>query len=60
MENCFSNLKVVLVEPQGSLNVGSIARLCANFDVNELRIVTPRCDIKSLEAKKMALKGQSF
>ena len=60
MENCFSNLKVVLVEPQGSLNVGSIARLCANFDVNELRIVTPRCDIKSLEAKKMALKGQKF
>ena len=27
-----------------------------NFDVDELRIVSPKCDIFSLEAKKMALK----
>ena len=51
------NLKVVLVEPNGPINVGSIARLCSNFEVNELRIVSPKCDIFSLEAKKMALKG---
>jgi len=56
----FSNLKVILVEPNGPLNVGSIARLCSNFEVDELRIVSPRCDIFSLEAKKMALKGQKF
>ena len=54
------NLNVVLVEPNGPLNVGSIARLCSNFDVNELRIVSPKCDIFSLEAKKMALKGQRY
>jgi len=54
------NLKVVLVEPNGPINVGSIARLCANFEVNELRIVRPRCDVFSLGAKKMALKGQSY
>ena len=54
------NLKVVLVEPNGALNVGSIARLCSNFDVKELRIVSPKCDIFSLEAKKMALKGQRY
>ena len=54
------NLNVVLVEPNGPMNVGSIARLCSNFDVNELRIVSPKCDIFSLEAKKMALKGQSY
>ena len=41
---------MVLVAPKGPLNVGSIARLCANFDVNELRIVSPKCDIFSLEA----------
>jgi len=56
----FSNLKVILVEPNGPLNVGSVARLCSNFEVDELRIVSPKCDIFSLEAKKMALKGQKF
>ena len=54
------NLNVVLVEPNGPINVGSIARLCSNFDVNELRIVSPNCDIFSLEAKKMALKGKRY
>lgn len=48
------------MEPNGPLNVGSIARLCSNFDVNELRIVSPKCEIFSLEAKRMALKGQSY
>ena len=60
LEKNFSNLKVILVEPNGPLNVGSIARLCSNFEVDELRIVSPKCDIFSLEAKKMALKGQKF
>jgi tRNA/rRNA methyltransferase len=55
-----SNLKLILVEPNGPLNVGSVARLCSNFEVDELRIVSPKCDIFSLEAKKMALKGQKF
>jgi len=56
----FSNLKIILVEPNGPLNVGSVARLCSNFEVDELRIVSPKCDIFSLDAKKMALKGQKF
>ena len=60
LEKNFSNLKVILVEPNGPLNVGSVARLCSNFDVEELRIVSPKCDIFSLEARKMALKGQKF
>ena len=60
LENNFSNLKVILVEPNGPLNVGSVARLCSNFNVDELRIVAPKCDIFSLEAKKMALRGQKY
>ena len=60
LEKNFSNLKVILVEPNGPLNVGSIARLCSNFEVEELRIVSPKCDIFSLDAKKMALKGQKY
>ena len=51
---------MILVEPNGPLNVGSVARLCSNFQVDELRIVSPKCDIFSLEARKMALKGQKF
>ena len=60
LEKNLFNLKVILVEPNGPLNVGSVARLCSNFEVEELRIVSPKCDIFSLEAKKMALKGQKF
>ena len=60
MKKNFSNLKLILVEPNGPLNVGSVARLCSNFEVEELRIVSPKCDIFSLEAKKMALKGQKY
>ncbi len=60
LEKNFSNLKIILVEPKGPLNVGSVARLCSNFEVEELRIVSPKCDIFSLEAKKMALKGQKY
>ena len=56
----FSNLKVILVEPNGPLNVGSVARLCSNFEVDELRIVSPKCDVFSSESKKMALKGQKY
>jgi len=51
------SLKVVLVEPAGTINVGSVARLCENFNVNELRLVSPKCDYLALEAKKMAVKG---
>ena len=60
MKKKILNLNVVLVEPNGPLNVGSIARLCSNFEVNELRIVSPKCDVFSLEAKRMALKGQTY
>ena len=48
---------VVLVEPSGPINIGSIARLCANFDISELRLVSPRCDPFDLDARRMAVKG---
>ena len=52
-----AQLAVVLVEPSGPLNVGSVARLCANFDVCELRLVAPRCDHLGEEARRMAVHG---
>ena len=50
-------LKIILVEPAGTINVGSVARLCENFKVNELRLVSPKCDYLAKEAKNMAVKG---
>ena len=46
---------VVLVEPAGARNLGSIARLCANFGVRELRLVAPRCEVQGDEARQMAV-----
>lgn len=48
---------VVLVEPAGPRNVGSVARLCANFGIPELRLVAPRCDPLGEEARQMAVHG---
>jgi tRNA/rRNA methyltransferase len=50
-----SQLAVVLVEPAGPLNVGSVARLCANFATGPLRLVAPRCDPADPMALMMAV-----
>ena len=46
---------VVLVEPQGPVNVGSVARLCQNFGFRDLRVVDARqsvfADSAELEAQ---------
>lgn len=51
---------VVLVEPAGPLNVGSVARLCANFAIGELRLVKPRCNHLGEEARLMAVHGRDL
>jgi tRNA/rRNA methyltransferase len=51
---------VVLVEPAGPLNVGSVARLCANFAISQLRLVAPRCDHLGAEARQMAVHGEAL
>ncbi|GIR75104.1 MAG: tRNA (cytidine/uridine-2'-O-)-methyltransferase TrmJ [Synechococcus sp.] len=48
-------ISVVLVEPAGPLNIGSVARLCANFGVDSLRLVNPRCEVLCDEALRMAV-----
>lgn len=53
-------IKIVVVEPLGEINIGSIARLCENFGVDELRLVSPRCNHKDPDAMKMAAHGKAF
>ena len=52
------NFVVVLVQPLGAGNVGSIARTMASFGLSRLRLVSPRCDVKSVEARSMAMSAQ--
>ena len=51
---------VVLVEPAGPLNIGSAARLCANFAAAELRLVNPQVDPLSEESTRMAVHGADY
>ncbi|NET01971.1 MAG: RNA methyltransferase [Sphaerospermopsis sp. SIO1G2] len=50
-----AGIKIILVEPAGSLNLGSIARVMKNFGLSELILVNPQCDRNSTEAIKMAV-----
>lgn len=51
-------LSVVLVAPQGPLNVGSTCRTMMNFGFSDLRLVNPCKEYQGLEARKMALSAQ--
>lgn len=50
-------VKIVLVEPAGERNIGSIARVMRNMGLSQLTIVNPRCDYLSEEAQIMAVHG---
>lgn len=54
-ENLLGNLRIVLVEPAGDLNVGSIARVMKNMGLYNLVLVNPRCDRNSEDARIMAV-----
>ncbi len=45
---------VVLVEPEGSGNIGAIARVMKNFGFHNLALVNPKCEI-GLETRKYAM-----
>ena len=50
-----SGVKIILVEPAGPLNVGSIARVMKNFALKQLVLVNPQCDYLGEEAMRMAV-----
>jgi len=50
-----SPLTIVLVEPAGPLNVGSVARVMKNFGLSRLVLVNPQCDRLGRQALQMAI-----
>jgi len=53
--NLLSKVRIVLVEPAGALNVGSVARVMKNMGLEHLVLVNPQCDRFSDDARKMAV-----
>jgi tRNA/rRNA methyltransferase len=51
-------VKIILVEPAGPLNVGSVARIMKNMSLSELILVNPHCDHLGEEARLMAVHAQ--
>jgi len=52
-----NHISIVLVEPQGALNIGSVCRAMMNFGFSDLRLVAPQADHLSDEARRMAVKA---
>ena len=50
-----SRVRFVLVEPQGPLNVGSVARAMKNMGLAHLYVVNPQCDVLCHESRQMAV-----
>ncbi len=55
MATSSENSVIILVEPQGGGNIGAICRVMMNFGFHDLRIVNPRVDHLSKEARDMAV-----
>lgn len=54
------NISIILVEPQGPLNIGSVCRAMLNFGCNDLRLVNPQTDYQCDDARRMACKATPF
>lgn len=48
---------IILVEPQGPLNIGSVCRTMQNFGCDDLRLVNPRADHLDEDSRLMAVKA---
>lgn len=54
------NIAIVLVEPQGPINIGACCRVMKNFGFTDLRLVNPCKNYKSKDARKMALNAKDM
>lgn len=54
-QNPLANIRIVLVESAGELNLGSIARIMKNMGLSKLVLVNPQCDRHAESARIMAV-----
>jgi len=52
--------KVVLVEPKYSMNIGSVARILYCFDIKDLIIVRPQCEVVNSDSRKYSLFAKEY
>ncbi|MGB7713346.1 MAG: RNA methyltransferase [Microcoleus sp.] len=57
LETASANIRIILVEPAGPLNVGSVARVMKNMGLHQLVLVNPQCDYLGEEARLMAVRA---
>ncbi|WP_224411804.1 RNA methyltransferase [Oscillatoria salina] len=50
-----TKVRIILVEPAGALNVGSVARVMKNMGLQQLVLVKPHCNVLGQEAIQMAV-----
>ncbi len=55
MGTSLNHIRIVLVEPAGALNIGSIARVMKNMGLTQLVLVNPQCEVDGEEATRMAV-----
>ncbi len=53
-------LRLVLVEPEGRVNMGFILRLAKNFEVNDICVVNPKFNVTDEEVLNFAAKGSDL
>lgn len=56
MIRALSHIRLVLVSPMYGGNLGSVARICANFDLRDVVLVSPLCSPSDEEALKYAVR----
>jgi tRNA/rRNA methyltransferase len=59
-DSLLERIRIVLVEPAGPLNVGSVARVMKNMGLKRLILVNPQCDPHCEEARRMAVHGSDI
>jgi tRNA/rRNA methyltransferase len=54
------NIRIVLVETAGSINLGSVARVMQNMGLSDLWLVNPQCDRLGEDAQIMAVHAKQI
>jgi tRNA/rRNA methyltransferase len=54
------NMRIVLVRPQGMMNIGSVARAMKNVGIRELALVKPAASPSHLDARVMAVRAHDI